>query len=82
MMKVVVDPKNNPELEVDLDHEVVAEVSKIKTDTIIENQIVSTVQYLVRYLNQFHQSEDTRRTNKTKIWPWIDWEYYSGTAMD
>ena len=64
--------KNDPELEADLDHNVFAEVGMIKTDTIIKNQIVDPVQHLVSDLNQFHQSNDTRPTNTTKIWPWMD----------
>ena len=43
MMKVAVDQKSDPELEVDLDLEVVAEVDRKKTVIIIENQILDTM---------------------------------------
>ena len=72
MMKVAVDHKSDPELEVDLDLKVVAEVDMRKTDIIIENQILDTMQHLVNDLNQFHQRKDTRQTNKTRITPWTD----------
>ena len=58
MMKVAVDQKCDPELEVDLGLKVVAEVDR-KKDIIIENQILDIMQHLVNDLNQFHRSKDT-----------------------